>query len=293
MVVLNNVRKAYGQIVAVDDLSLTIPQGQTIGLLGPNGAGKTTTVRLIVGSISPDQGTIEIDGQPSGSANARRCVGMAPQSIALYDDLTAEENLQFYCRLYGLNRKTIAARTAWALEFSQLIDRARDRTKTFSGGMKRRLNLAVALVHDPPVIFLDEPTVGVDPQSRNHIFEAIQQLQQSGRTIIYTSHYMEEVQQLCDRVAIMDHGKVLADGTPTELIERHGAMPHVVARLRHQGSSPLPGTVSESTWTFDSPTPLEEISRAMESGTVIESLELKEASLESVFLNLTGRTLRD
>ena len=208
---------------AVDGISFDIKKGEVFGLLGPNGAGKTTTVNMAVGLLEPDAGSIELDGsgQPQ-QPEARAQIGVAPQTLAIYEDLSGEENLTFFGKIQGLTGKKLKERIAWCLDFVDLSDRRRDRVKTYSGGMKRRLNLAIALIHDPPLLLLDEPTVGVDPQSRNAIFEKIEVMRKEGRTIVYTTHYMEEAQRLCDRVGIIDHGKLLALDTVQGLITTHG-----------------------------------------------------------------------
>ncbi len=249
MLILDNVRKRYGSIVAVDGLSLTVQRGEVLGLLGPNGAGKSTTVNLAVGLLAPDSGrvTIEGKGQPT-NPQVRRSLGIAPQALALYDLLSGDENLQFFADVYSLPSAQRAERVRWALEFVGLTDRRRDRVVTYSGGMKRRLNLAAALIHDPELILLDEPTVGVDPQSRRQIFDNILALKGLGRTIVYTTHYMEEAERLCDRVAIIDQGKLLALGSVQQLLDAHGVKPKMV---------------------------------------------MQGATLEEVFLHLTGRSLRD
>ena len=233
MVTFQNVRKSYGKganaALALDGLSLTVKQGEVFGLLGPNGAGKSTTVHLAVGLIAPDAGTIAIASQGAPTEPAvRRQIGVAPQALALYDLLSAEENLRFIAQLHGLDGTTLRERVDWALAFVGLTDRRRSRVAAYSGGMKRRLNMAAALVHDPSLILLDEPTAGVDPQSRNQIFENIRALQKLGRTVIYTTHYMEEAERLCDRVAIIDHGRLLALGTVQELLDAHGVAPRMV-----------------------------------------------------------------
>jgi ABC-2 type transport system ATP-binding protein len=223
---VQNLRKSFGATVAVDGISFGIARGEAFGLLGPNGAGKTTTIGMIVGSLRPDAGTVTVDGERDPTRESVRLrIGTAPQSIALYGDLTAEENLRFFGSLYGLAGARLAERVGWALEFSGLGPRRRDRASAFSGGMQRRLNLVAGLLHDPPVILLDEPTVGVDPQSRNRIFENIEALKRQGRTVLYTTHYMEEAQRLCDRVAILDRGRILAVDSVDGLIERHGGEP--------------------------------------------------------------------
>jgi ABC-2 type transport system ATP-binding protein len=246
---LDNVRKTYGSIVAVDGLSLTVQRGEVLGLLGPNGAGKSTSVNLAVGLLAPDAGTVGVNGQGSPTnAAVRRSIGVAPQALALYELLSGEENLRFFGEVYGVTGARLTERVAWSLDFVGLTDRRRDRVAIYSGGMKRRLNLAAALVHDPELVLLDEPTVGVDPQSRNQIFENILALKRLGRTLIYTTHYMEEAERLCDRVAIIDKGRLLALGTVQELLDAHGVKPKMV---------------------------------------------LQGATLEEVFLHLTGRSLRD
>jgi ABC-2 type transport system ATP-binding protein len=249
MLTLDNVRKTYGAIVAVDGLSLAVRRGEVLGLLGPNGAGKSTTVNLAIGLLAPDSGRVQIDGRGNPTNPAvRRALGVAPQALALYELLSGEENLRFLGEVYGLGATTLADRVRWGLEFVGLSDRRRDRVSTYSGGMKRRLNLAAALIHDPELILLDEPTVGVDPQSRHQIFENILALKRLGRTVIYTTHYMEEAERLCDRVAIIDKGKLLALGTVPQLLDTHDVKPKMV---------------------------------------------MQGATLEEVFLHLTGRSLRD
>jgi ABC-2 type transport system ATP-binding protein len=223
---VRDLRKAFGSTVAVDGISFRIERGEAFGLLGPNGAGKTTTIGMIVGALKPDGGTVTVDGEPDPTRESVRMrIGTAPQAIALYGDLTAEENLRFFGTLYGLSGSRLTERVAWALDFSGLAPRRRDRVSAYSGGMQRRLNLVAGLLHDPPVILLDEPTVGVDPQSRNRIFENIEDLKRLGRTVLYTTHYMEEAERLCDRVAIIDRGAIRAVDTVSGLIERHGGEP--------------------------------------------------------------------
>lgn len=228
MIVVDRLCKSFGELKAVQDVSFDVHRGETFGLLGPNGAGKSTTISIIVGALEADGGRVTIGGRDIAlGASVRRLIGIAPQSLALYDVLSAERNLAFFGALYGLGGEHLRERIDWALNFAQLEDRRRNLVKTFSGGMKRRLNLACALVHDPQVILLDEPTVGVDPQSRHHVFECIEQLKAEGRTIIYTTHYMEEAQRLCDRIAIMDHGRLLALDTLESLLIAHGGASRV------------------------------------------------------------------
>jgi ABC-2 type transport system ATP-binding protein len=278
---LNNVRKSFGRIVAVDGLSLSVRKGEVLGLLGPNGAGKSTSVSLAVGLLAPDAGTITIEGHgdPANPA-VRRAIGVAPQALALYDLLTGEENLRFFGEVYGLSGDALDRRVAWGLDFVGLTDRKGDRAGGYSGGMKRRLNLAAAVLHDPELLLLDEPTVGVDPQSRNKIFESIEALHREGRTVIYTTHYMEEAERLCDRIAIIDAGKLLALGTLNELLAAHGGAPSLVVKTNGQ---------ERRLQTAD---PLGELNRiAAESS--IERFQMERPTLEQVFLRLTGRSLRD
>ncbi len=281
MLTLRNVRKSFGRIVAVDDLSLTIKPGEVFGLLGPNGAGKTTTVNMAVGLLRPDQGTVEIQGAGApDQPRVRGRIGVAPQALALYDELTGEENLAFFGKLQGLTGRLLADRVQWALEFVALTDRRRDRVSTYSGGMKRRLNIAVAMIHAPSLLLLDEPTVGVDPQSRNAIFENILALKGKGHTIVYTTHYMEEAQRLCDRVGIMDHGRLLALDTVEGLITAHGGK-SVLFLEREDGERRI-----------ETDDPLRELVGLPNNG-ALRRFRLERPNLERVFLHLTGRELRD
>jgi ABC-2 type transport system ATP-binding protein len=281
MLLLKDLCKSFGSIRAVDHLSLEIRRGEVFGLLGPNGAGKTTTVNLAIGLINPDHGTVEIEGWgPPSRPEVRAQIGIAPQALAIYEDLSGEENLRFFGTIQGLRGRKLAERVKWALEFVDLNERRSDRVKTYSGGMKRRLNLAVALIHDPPILLLDEPTVGVDPQSRNSIFEKIETMRKEGRTIVYTTHYMEEAQRLCDRVGIMDRGKLLAMDSVRTLIAAHGGESTVIA-TRDDGEIRLK--------TSD---PLGELIKLRESGRMTD-FRVENPNLEGVFLNLTGRHLRD
>jgi ABC-2 type transport system ATP-binding protein len=296
MIEVKSLRKSFQSLTAVDDVSFQVRRQETFGLLGPNGAGKTTTISMITGILTPDSGSIVINdiAKPT-DPESRREIGIAPQSLSLYDHLTAHENLVFFARLYGYSKRKLRERVDWALEFAGLTERRHGRVHTFSGGMQRRLNLAAALVHDPQVILLDEPTVGVDPQSRNHIFESIEQLKSEGRTIVYTTHYMEEAQRLCDRVAIMDHGKILDLDTIDALIDRHGGRSVVKAQLQQapEDDVALPATLDGMSLRFESEQPLEEIGRLSSSGVAFHTLEVARPDLETVFLTLTGRSLRD
>jgi ABC-2 type transport system ATP-binding protein len=296
MIQVRDLRKSYGSLVAVDGVSFEVRGGETFGLLGPNGAGKTTTIGMMIGVLAPDSGEILVNGgaRPTEPV-ARRAIGVAPQSLALYEDLTAPENITFFGRLYGLAGAKLKERVEWGLAFAGLEDRRGDRVKTFSGGMKRRLNMAVAMVHEPQVIFLDEPTVGVDPQSRNHVFDRIDELRAAGRTMIYTTHYMEEAQRLCDRVAIMDHGKILDIDGVGALIERHGGRSVVKAELVRPPADErvLPAPRDGLALRFESERPLEDVARLSSAGVAFQTLEVARPDLETVFLTLTGRSLRD
>jgi ABC-2 type transport system ATP-binding protein len=281
MLTFDNVSKRYGAISAVVGLSLEIHRGEIFGLLGPNGAGKTTTVHIAVGLLEPDEGSVSIKGLGSPARpTVRARIGVAPQSLSLYGVLSGEENLAFFGRMYGLSGRPLAERVQWALEFVGLTDRRHHAVRSYSGGMKRRLNLAGAILHDPDLILLDEPTVGVDPQSRNSIFESILEFRKRGRTIVYTTHYMEEAERLCDRVGIMDHGKMLALDSVPGLLATYGGKPTLVAETNGQELR------------LETEDPLAELNRLAGLGPV-ERFSVERTNLEQVFLNLTGRTLRD
>ncbi|MBS0195678.1 MAG: ABC transporter ATP-binding protein [Planctomycetes bacterium] len=282
MLRLTQLRKSFGALTAVDSLSLEVRRGEVFGLLGPNGAGKSTTIGMAVGLIAPDSGTVELEGvgAPTDAA-VRKHLGVAPQSLALYDDLSGEENLKFFGRVYGLASTVLRDRTSAVLEMVGLSPRRKDRVGGYSGGMKRRLNLAVALMHDPPMLLLDEPTAGVDPQSRNNILDLVRQLAGQGRTIIYTTHYMEEASRLCDRVGIIDRGRLLAMGTVSELVASHGGKSVVAVTREGQGEERI-----------ETDDPVREIAHVFAAGTV-QGVRIDRPDLESVFLSLTGRRLRD
>lgn len=280
---INQLGKSFGELRAVDGVSFELRAGECFGLLGPNGAGKSTAIAMIMGVLTPDQGDVMLDGAGSTSEHAsRRSIGLAPQSLALYDELTAQENLEFFGRLYGITGAALKERVNELLRFVDLYDRRSSRVKTYSGGMKRRLNLASGLVHDPDILLCDEPTVGVDPQSRNAIFGIIESLKSRGKTVLYTTHYMEEAQRLCDRVAIIDRGSILALESVEALIQEHGGQSEVVFSRD--------GQQAETTTKTDDP--IAQV-RAIVEGDDIATLHIRRPSLEAVFLNLTGRTLRD
>ena len=212
--------KRFGDLTAVDGVSLTISKGETFGLLGPNGAGKTTAISMICGLLKPDEGSVVVAGEQiaTTSTRGRAAIGLVPQDLAIYPDLTGEENLRFFGHLYGMSGDSLAGRVAEVLDLVGLSDRKDDHTKEYSGGMKRRLNIGIGLLHKPQLLVLDEPTVGVDPQSRNAILESVENLSTEGMAVLYTTHYMEEAERLCDRVAIIDEGKIQAEGTRRELV---------------------------------------------------------------------------
>lgn len=281
MLTFDQVRKRYGARTAVDGLSLHVRRGEVLGLLGPNGAGKSTTVAMAAGVIVPDGGTVRLDGDGDPRRPADRArIGVAPQALALYDALTGEANLRFFGAIYDLHGPGLDNRVRWALDFVGLAPRAKDAVATYSGGMKRRLNLAAALVHDPELLLLDEPTVGVDPQSRNALFDNIEALRKDGHTIVYTTHYMEEAVRLCDRIAIVDQGKLLALGTLDELLTTHAGPPVLVA------------ATSDGEVRTPTARPLEALT-ALAASTTVTDFRVDRPTLEDVFLSLTGRSLRD
>src|SRR4030066_310798 len=227
-----NLKKRYGKTVALDDVSFEVKRGETFGLLGPNGAGKTTTIRLLCGLLKPDSGIVTLDGKTDPTlVEVRLSLGMVPQTLAIYEELSAEDNLRFFGRIYGLSGRLLKERVSNCLEIAGLSQRRKDQDAKYSGGMKRRLNMVCSLLHEPPLLLLDEPTVGVDPQSRNSIFDTIEAMKKQGRTIIYTTHYMEEAERLCDREAILDHGKFLDMDTVHNLIAKHGGPSRVEAEF--------------------------------------------------------------
>ncbi len=289
--------KRFADLVAVDGLDLTVEPGETFGLLGPNGAGKSTTIRMALGVTAPDAGTVEIVGHGAPTEpRTRRAIGYAPQELALYEELTARENLRFFGQLQGLTGSRLRERVTWGLEFAALQDRASDRVDTFSGGMKRRLNLACAALHDPELLLLDEPTVGVDPQSRNHLFDTVEQLAAAGKTIVYTTHYMAEAERLCRRVAIVDHGRVLACDTVSNLIAEHGGSAVVEAELTGEPSAAareLGAIDDHGTLRFETADASAAVDRLTRAGVEYRALHVRRPDLESVFLELTGRSLRD
>jgi ABC-2 type transport system ATP-binding protein len=305
MLSLSSVTKRYGSLTALDDVSLDIERGEFFGLLGPNGAGKSTTMSLIAGLRAPDSGTLTLDGHPlnAGSAAARLALGLVPQHIALYSELNADENLRIFGSLYGLSGADLRSRIDAALEAVQLADRRRDPVKTFSGGMQRRLNLIAALLHRPKLLLCDEPTVGIDPQSRNAIFEYLEQLNREGLTIIYSTHYMEEATRLCSRIGIIDHGKLHALGTLEELLtqlpfEEEIRFPVNAATAAFASDIVTHGELAtEADVHRFRPRPNYRLSNfyaLAESHAIPARLfTTQRPTLEALFLHLTGRTLRE
>ncbi len=304
-----DLRKRYGELEAVKGVSFQIHEGETYGLLGPNGAGKTTTISMVCGLLTRDAGEVTLDGQAIdvGAVAAKAGIGYVPQELAIYPDLSARENLEFFGRLYDLGGAQLKARVSEVLELIGLTERARDRTSTFSGGMQRRLNIGIGLLHQPRLLLLDEPTVGVDPQSRNAILESIAELGRQGMAILYTTHYMEEAERLCTRIGIIDGGEIRAEGTRKELVALIGQREQVrltlagdvVAAARAAGhvrgvaSAAAKGDEVE-VLTADAGRVLPRLLDAVEAaGAHVRGVEIVQPNLEAVFLHLTGRALRD
>jgi ABC-2 type transport system ATP-binding protein len=306
---VRDLRKRFGDIEAVKGVTFEIHQGETYGLLGPNGAGKTTTISMVCGLLASDGGTVTLDGTPIdvGAVAAKAGIGYVPQELAIYPDLTARENLRFFGRLYGLGGATLKARVEEVLELIGLSERGNDRTDHYSGGMQRRLNIGIGLLHQPRLLLLDEPTVGVDPQSRNAILESIAALGKAGMAILYTTHYMEEAERLCDRIAIIDGGEIRAEGTQKDLVALIGQKDEIrlaltgdvlgaaraAGSVRGVASAAAKGDVIEIIAT-DAGRVLPRLLEAVEgAGAHVRGVELVTPDLESVFLHLTGRALRD
>jgi len=308
LVEVRNLVKRYKDVLAVDNVSLTIEEGEIFGLLGPNGAGKTTAINAMIGLTRVDSGEIIIFGKnfKDCELEIKRNLGVVPQDIAFFEDLTSYENLCYFGKLYGLNGSLLKERVQEALEFTGLLDKKKQNPKKFSNGMKRRLNIACALVHHPKLIIMDEPTVGIDPQSRNHILQSIKQLNKKGSTIIYISHYMEEIEELCTRIVIMDHGRVIVKGTKEELKAQMTSDERVVVELSTANYT-LVDNIKKLSGVKDAYVNGNEltvisqknsnnlngiIDHVSESSEII-SLNVEQPSLETVFLTLTGRSLRD
>jgi ABC-2 type transport system ATP-binding protein len=297
--------KSFGQRRALDGVSLEMRAGEILGLLGPNGAGKTTLVRSVVGRVRPDSGTVRVFGRSPDDPLSKAGVGYVTQEIALYPLLSPEENLEAFGRFQGLRGDALVGAVAKSLAWTGLAERAKERTERLSGGMRRRLNIAAGTIHGPRLLLLDEPTVGVDPQSRERIYGMIEELRRDGVSLLYTTHYMEEAERLCDRIAIIDHGRVIALGTKDELVRRtlpaarlltvetESALPPALRTALERRGASIDGVTVQLSVTE----PAREIPDLLEifrgDGARIRDLTLKTATLESVFLHLTGRDLRE
>lgn len=309
IVEIKNLVKRYKDFIAVDNLNLNIKEGEIFGLLGPNGAGKTTAINTIMGLSKKDSGEVRIFGRSmdKNEEEIKRNIGIVPQNIAIFNDLTAYENVEFFGRLYGLRGSVLKKSIEEALEFTGLVDRKKDYPGKYSGGMQRRLNIACAIVHRPKLILMDEPTVGIDPQSRNHILDSVRKLNESGSTIIYTSHYMEEIEELCTDITIMDHGKVIAKGSKEELkslVAMEEKLTLTLSKVNYtmvEQIKKISGVkdcmVEDRNLTVISQKESRNLGRVIDavnsSDSEILSIDVEKPSLEGVFLTLTGRKLRD
>ena len=308
MILVSNLKKSYGNVHALKGISFEIKQGEFFGLLGPNGAGKTTTISIMSTIVNPDEGSVSIAGYDlkKNPAECKKTIGVVPQEIALYNELNAFDNLMFWGSLYEVPKNELKEKIQMTLQLFGLADRQKDKIKTYSGGMKRRINIASALLHNPKILFMDEPTVGIDPQSRNLIFEVIEKLHKEGMTIVYTTHYMEEAEKFCDRIAIIDNGQIISQGTLTELKKNSGIKECIVVSLNNPGdelSKKLTadlGTdakiVEESLhyYTSNVKTDLSKlIIKCNDAGADVSHIDIKKVNLETIFLSLTGKQLRD
>ncbi|EPY09850.1 MULTISPECIES: ABC transporter ATP-binding protein [Paenibacillus] len=306
---IRGLTKKFGDFIAVDNMSLSIREGEIFGFLGSNGAGKSTTINMVSSLLRPTGGEIRILEKDimKHSRFAKMNLGVVPQDLAIYEDMTAYENVSFFAGLYGLRGTELKERTEEALTFVGLGDKAKSFPKNFSGGMKRRLNIACAIAHKPKLIIMDEPTVGIDPQSRNYILTSVRKLNESGCTIIYTSHYMEEVEEICSRIAIVDHGKIIAEGTNEQLKSTVTDVKDIRIELKSsqggesEGLKTIPGVRNvlqdEQVIRIQSDAAVDNLNRIlkqlMDNGKEIRAVEEQEPNLETVFLTLTGRNLRD
>ena len=301
-------RKSYGDRLAVDDVGFTISPGETYGLLGPNGAGKTTSISMVCGLLERDAGEVFVNGKPvdTRAVEARTAIGYVPQELAIYPDLTARENLRFFGKLYGLSGRALEGRVDEILEIIELPDRQHDRADEYSGGMKRRLNIGLGLLNRPKLLVLDEPTVGVDPQSRNAILASVERFREQGMAVLYTTHYMEEAERLCDRVGIIDEGHLMAEGTRRELVATIGERDRVA--LAASGDLAGAAEAARALAAVEDASAREEgvdlvvaearkalplILAAVSEHADVTGVEVAEPNLEAVFLHLTGKALRD
>ena len=306
---INQLTKKFGDFIAVDNLSLSVKEGEIFGFLGANGAGKSTTINMVASLLRVTKGEIHILGKNIAKHQkfAKSNIGIVPQEIAIYEDMTAFENVKFFAGLFGLRGSELKERTIEALEFVGLGDKASQYPKNFSGGMKRRLNIACAIAHRPKLLIMDEPTVGIDPHSRNYILNSVRKLNGMGCTIIYTSHYMEEVEEICTRIAIIDHGKIIAEGTKKELKAIVTDQKNIWIEVRStdnvdlQKLQEVPGVntveMDDRILKFSSDAEVNNLNKIIQllaaDQIEIRSVEEQEPNLESVFLTLTGRSLRD
>ncbi|UNC93742.1 ABC transporter ATP-binding protein [Candidatus Contubernalis alkalaceticus] len=305
---VSNLLKKFNDHIAVKNISFEIPQGIIFGLLGPNGAGKSTVISMMSGLFPPDAGEITIGGYSilQEPMKAKNIMGVVPQEIALYPTLTARENLMFWGRLFRMKGKYLQSKVDEVLEMVSLTERANERIENYSGGMKRRINIAAGLLHNPGLLLLDEPTVGVDPQSRRNILETIKELNRQGMTVVYTSHYMEEVEELCQSITIMDLGKIIASGSPTDLIQIVGNTDLVKLELNRPMEDfkalekipavkavSLEGTTLQVTVNDSNKTLVSILAEVTGKGFLVSSIKVDQPNLETVFLHLTGRTLRN
>ncbi|PLS01844.1 ABC transporter ATP-binding protein [Neobacillus cucumis] len=306
---IKNLTKKFGDFIAVDNMSLAIQEGEIFGFLGSNGAGKSTTINMVSGLLRSNSGEIHILGKniATHSKFAKMNIGIVPQDLAIYEDMTAYENVRFFAGLYGMRGTELKERVEEALEFVGLLDKQKSHPKNFSGGMKRRLNIACAIAHRPKLIIMDEPTVGIDPQSRNYILTSVRKLNEMGCTVIYTSHYMEEVEEICSRIAIVDHGKVIAEGTKAQLkaiITDTKDIWIEVKNTENLDETPLKEikgvnsiSIEENVVKINSQSEVNNLNQMIQffinRGMEIRSLQEQAPNLETVFLTLTGRNLRD
>ena len=314
---VKNLHKYFGDLKAVDDVSFEVQQGEIFSLLGPNGAGKTTTLSMLSSLLRPDGGDALILGHSirKDAMGVKSVLGVVPQEIALYEDLSARENLTFWGKMYGLRGTALKSRVNEVLEVIGLTDRAKEYIKKYSGGMKRRVNIGIALLHKPQVIFMDEPTVGIDPQSRRSILDSVLKLKREGTTVLYTTHYMEEAQELSDHIAIMDQGKMITSGTHEELVQIVGAADRITVTINSASSRVMEAWKAvkgvkqvntdacsepargDSTLTILADDSNRVLPRLFETAALnavrITSVAIQEPNLETVFLHLTGRALRD